>query len=210
MERNRSDVKRSPRGAAVRQPALTDALQRALFQEWAARGYRALSLERVATRARTGKAALYRRWPSKAAMVADTLETVGITITNTPDTGSLEGDLEAQLQSFRRVLRHPLARRIIPDLHAERGRSDELEALLAPFTVARRTRGETLIDRAIGREELSPDIDRELALDLLAAPIYWRLIVTRGPADAEYLERLARSLAAALRCCGGKERHRQG
>ena len=28
--------------------------------------------------------------------------------------------------------------------------------------------------------ELSQDIDRELALDLLAAPLFWRVIVTQG------------------------------
>lgn len=198
MERKRSDVKRSPSGAAVRQPAVTEALHRALFREWAAQGYRALSLERVAGRAGVGKAALYRRWPSKAAMVSDALRTVGLSITDASDTGSLEGDIRALLRSFRRVLRHPLARRILPDLHAERGRSDELDAVLAPFTAARRERGMALIDRAIARGELAADIDVELALDLLAAPIYWRMIVTRGAADVGYLDRAAHGLATAL------------
>lgn len=198
MERKRSDGKRAPSGAAVRQPAVTDALRRALFEEWAAHGYRALSLERVASRAGVGKAALYRRWPSKAAMVADALETVGLTITDAPDAGSLKGDIRALLGALRRVLRHPLARRIIPDLHAERRRSDELEVVLVPFTAARRARGTTLIDRAIARGELKPDVDPELALDLLAAPIYWRMIVTGGVANAHYLDQLAHAIASSL------------
>lgn len=201
MERKRSDEGRQPSGAAVQRPAVTEALRRALFQEWGAHGYSALSLERVAGRAGVGKAALYRRWPSKAAMVADALDAVGVTITDVPDTGSLEGDVQALLRSFRRVLRHPLIRRIVPDLQAERSRSGELEAVLAPFTAARRARGMALIERAIARGELTREVDVELALDLLAAPIYWRMIIVQGRSDLATLDRLARALTAALRAC---------
>lgn len=198
MERKRSDAERKPAGAAVMQPGVTDALRRALFEEWAAHGYRALSLERVARRAGVGKAALYRRWPSKPAMVEDALETVGVTITELPDTGSLAGDVRLLLRSFRRVLRHPLVRRIVPDLHAENGRSTELEAVLARLAAARRTRAAEIITRAVIRGELPASVDAALAADLLAAPLYWRMIVTRETADRPYLERLTKSLLAAL------------
>lgn len=201
MERKRSDEKRQPSGAAVQRPELTEALRRALFREWAAQGYRALSLERVAARAGVGKAALYRRWPSKAAMAADALDAVGVTITDVPDTGSLEGDVRALLGSLRRVLRHPLVRRILPDLQAERGRASEVEGVLAPFTAARRARGLALIERAVARGEMAREADVELALDLLAAPIYWRMIVVRGRSDLAYLDRLTGVLTAALQAC---------
>ncbi|WP_439570025.1 TetR family transcriptional regulator [Roseovarius mucosus] len=64
MERNRSVVKsrRKPSGAAVQRADLTDALYRAFFEEWAERGFAAISLERVAARAGAGKAAIYRRF----------------------------------------------------------------------------------------------------------------------------------------------------
>jgi AcrR family transcriptional regulator len=52
-----------PYGAAVMRPSVTEALTKALFEEWARTGYGALSLETVAKRARVGKAALYGRWP---------------------------------------------------------------------------------------------------------------------------------------------------
>ena len=73
-------TRRLPSGAAVMQPAVTDALTKALFEEWAEFGYVGISLERVAQRAGVGKAALYRRWPSKLAMVVDRLEAVGIEV----------------------------------------------------------------------------------------------------------------------------------
>ena len=52
MERKRSDAKRkrAPSGAAVPRVDLTQALYRALFLEWAEKGFAAVSLERVVKR----------------------------------------------------------------------------------------------------------------------------------------------------------------
>ena len=205
MERNRSDEEpqqpgqRRPSGAAVFREEVTVALRRALFEEWAAVGYAGLSLERVAQRARVGKAALYRRWPSKVAMTSDTLARVGLAITDAPDTGSLLGDVRAALLSIRRVLRHPLIRRILLDLHAEIGRSPDLKAAIRPFQAKRRERVQALIDRAIARGEVAPEVDREIASDLLGAAIYWRIAVIGGVADRAYVERLSLMLCAALK-----------
>ena len=60
MERKRS-VKgdlpiRNIGGAAVKRTEITDALNRAFFDEWARVGYGAISLERVAKLAGVGKA----------------------------------------------------------------------------------------------------------------------------------------------------------
>ena len=201
MERNRSDEKtrRSPSGAAVQRPALTKALCRALFEEWARSGYAALSLERVASRAGAGKAAIYRRWPSKRDFASEAVATMATDLTAIPDEGDLEADILAFLRGLRRVLRHPQVRRILPDLHAERARSDELAPLLDGVAEARRRRGQEILDRAIQRGDLPPSLDRELALDLLPSPLYWRIVVTQRRITMPELRRQAHVLAAALR-----------
>ena len=207
MERKRSiqqdganrPGRREPSGAAAMQPAVTAALTRALFEEWARSGYAALSLEAVARRAGVGKAALYRRWPSKLAMVSDRLWQIGLEATPLPDTGSLEGDVTALLRSLRRGLRHPLARRIVPDLHAEMPRSPGLTTAVRRLQEARRRRGAELIARAVERGELRAGVDVELAGDVLGALIYWRMIVIGGRADRAYLTALTRTVLGALR-----------
>lgn len=203
MERNRSDHigsgNRALSGAAIMRADVTEALTRAFFQEWARAGYSALSLERVARSAGVGKAALYRRWPEKPAMAGDLLSRAGLTLTDVGDQGSLEADLKALLFALRRVLRHPLIRRIITDLHAEIGRTPSLEAAIRPFQRARRERINGLLDRAIARGELSPSVDRETAADFVAAPLYWRLAVVGEQADKHHIARLAHMLASALR-----------
>jgi AcrR family transcriptional regulator len=184
MERNRSDEidgkSRALSGAAIMRADVTEALVRAFFQEWARTGYSGMSLERVARSAGVGKAALYRRWPDKPVMAGDLLSRVGLTITDVGDQGSLEADLKALLFALRRVLRHPLVKRIITDLHAEIERTPALEAAIRPFQRARRERINGLLDRAIERGELSPLVDREMAADLIAAPLYWRVAVLGG------------------------------
>jgi AcrR family transcriptional regulator len=201
MERNSSDEifpRRRPSGAAVMRVDVTDALSRAFFSEWSRVGYAALSLERVATEAGVGKAALYRRWRSKAAMASDLLSRVGLTLTETGDMGSLEADLRALLLAFRRVLHHRTIRRIIADLHAEIGREPALEAAIRPFQQERRDRVQELIERAVARGELAATADRETILDLIAGPIYWRLVVTGRRSDLAHIEHLVRMTTAAM------------
>lgn len=202
MERNRSDEKnapaRSPSGAAIMRAEVTEALSRAFFQEWARVGYSGLSLERVARSAGVGKAALYRRWPEKAAMASDLLSRVGLTITDVDAQDSLEADLKATLFAIRRVLRHRDVKRILMDLHAEMERTPALERAIRPFQHARRERVDVLLDRAIARGEIAPSIDREMAADLIAAPLYWRMAVLGGRSDRAHIGRLARMIASAL------------
>ncbi len=57
-----------PRSPAVDQSILEAAL--ALLVE---QGYGGMSMEGIASRAGVGKAAIYRRWPSKAAVIVDAL-----------------------------------------------------------------------------------------------------------------------------------------
>ncbi len=205
MERKGSDDNDLPTrrltGAAVRRPEVTNALTRVFFEEWARHGYADLSLERVARRAGTGKAALYRRWPDKTAMACDLISRVGLFLTDVPAQPSLTDDLRVLLFAIRRVLRHPWIRRIVADLHSEIGRNRALEEAIRPFQRDRRARINGMIDRAVARGEMSASCDRETAADLIAAPLYWRMVVTGGRADHAHIKRLADSLAAALRTC---------
>lgn len=201
MKRKRSDDGR-PRpaaGAAVKREDVTDALARTFFAEWARVGYRQLSLERVAREAGSGKAAIYRRWPDKEAMAVDLLTRVGLNLTEAEDTGSLDGDVLSMLRGIRRVLRHPLIRRILVDLHSELARSPALARAARPFQDERRRLALAVIERAVRRGEIPADVDREIAADLLAAPLYWRMVVLGARIDEDRLERLTRHICAALR-----------
>lgn len=192
--------RRAPAGAALLQDDVTRAITAAFFREWARVGYAALSIEAVAKRAGVGKAAVYRRWSSKLAMASELLLEVGVGMARAPDTGSLEGDVRAFLDAAYNVLRHPLVRRILPDLHAEMRRSAPLaRAIRTSLQVERRAMGEALLRRAIDRGELSASIDVDLALDLLGGLLYWRLIITGMDTPPRYLVDLKALTLGALR-----------
>src|ERR1700688_289755 len=82
-----------PAGAAVLRSDLTRAITLATLREFAAKGYGGFAMEAVARRAGVGKAAVYRRWPGKDAMIVEVLTGAGLEFAQSPDTGSLSGDL---------------------------------------------------------------------------------------------------------------------
>ena len=191
---------REPVGAAVLQPEVTRALRRAALIELARTGYANLSMAAVARRAHVGKPALYRRWNGKQDLVTDLFQRVGLPIVEIDDLGSLENELTEYARRSLDVLNRPLARAILPDIYAEMTRDSELAALIrSNLQEPKRVRAEAILERAIHRGELAGSIDRELALDIMAGPLYWRAIVTRQEVGPDFMACYAKSVAAALR-----------
>ncbi|MFE7633039.1 TetR-like C-terminal domain-containing protein [Kitasatospora sp. NPDC057518] len=191
-------ARRTP-GGPVLQDSVTEAIAAAFFEELAAVGYARLSLETVAKRAGAGKAAIYRRWPSKLDMTVALIRAVAVDASEIKDTGTLRGDVLAFLTATADALRHPLPAKIIPDLLAEAVRTPELaQVLLTAVRDPRRSKATDLLERAVDRGELPADLDRELALDLLAGPLYWRLAVVHTATAPDYLDRLTDKLLAAF------------
>jgi AcrR family transcriptional regulator len=193
---------RTPAGAAVLQADVTEAIRQAFFTELAQCGYGRLSIEAVARRAAVGKPAIYRRWRSKQDMAVALISEVAWAHLDMPDTGSLEGDVIAFLRAEYAVLTDPLAKAIIPDLLSEANRNPALEAaLLLAVRDPRRTRAAAIIRRAIDRGEVADTLNPDLALDVLAGPLCWRLAVVHQPlSDAEELVQLAHMVMGAFTC----------
>ncbi|WP_405139072.1 TetR/AcrR family transcriptional regulator [Nocardia sp. NBC_01388] len=190
---------RKPAGAAVMQPQVTAAIRTAAFEELADVGYGKLSMEAVARRAGVSKPTLYRRWPGKEQLVLSLVAEVAVDAADTPDTGSLRGDIRAFLEAAAAGLTHPLASRIIPDLLAQAMRTPALAvALQTGVGEGRRVKVVALLERAIDRGELPAEVNLELALDFLLAPLFWRALRGGDPTTPEYLDELTDMLLAAL------------
>ncbi|HEX3780108.1 MAG TPA: TetR/AcrR family transcriptional regulator [Pseudonocardiaceae bacterium] len=186
-------------GAALR-PGVTEAIVAATFAELAETGYARTSMEAIARRAGVGKAALYRRWSSKEDMLTDLIgHAVREALPPTPDTGTLRTDLRGMLGDIRTQLGNPLVNRIGPGLLAEASHSEALrKAVYDGVAVPRRAAATTLLRAAIERGELPKALDLELAMDLLIAPLAFRMLIMRGPADDDYLDTVTAAIEAAL------------
>ena len=179
---------------------MTDAIRTAVFAEMADVGYARMSMDAIAKRAGVGKAAIYRRFASKEAMVLSLIEEVAAEPDGIEDTGSLRGDVLAWLRAGGPATMVPFAATVIPDLLAEAARNPTFSAGLHEHVAApRRRRGRELFERACARGELPAGVDLGIAADLLAGPLYWRSVATEEPAGDEYLGRLADAIVAGVR-----------
>jgi AcrR family transcriptional regulator len=191
--------RRAATGAAVLQHEITDAIIEAVVDELAEQGYGRLSMEAVAKRAGVGKSALYRRWASKKEMVLSAVSAISVPMAELADTGSLRDDLDLVLRGVMAWITDPRFSRIMPDLMAEGVRDPEL-AIAARTAIGdpRRAHSEAMLHRAMARGELPENLDLELAVDIVAAPIYWRLSARHAHTEVGYLDKLAEMLLRAL------------
>jgi AcrR family transcriptional regulator len=81
------------RSTRRRGDALLDAIVAAVVDELATHGYRGLTIERVAERAGTGKASIYRRWHNRLELVLEALDRSMPRVGEVPDTGNVRDDL---------------------------------------------------------------------------------------------------------------------
>lgn len=188
-------------GGAVLRERVTEAITEAAFGELADAGYARLSMVAVARRAGVGKAALYRRWPSKQAMITELIRSkVTETFPRTPATGDLHTDLRELLAAYRSQLANPLFALIGAELLAESRRDSTLATMLHTEVAApRRLAARAILQDAIDHGELPPTLDMELATDLLIAPLVFRMVLIDEHSDDDYLETLTAATLAALK-----------
>lgn len=200
MTTRHHDTKAATGGAVLRR-RVTEAITDAVFTELAESGYARLSMEAVARRAGVGKAALYRRWPSKQAMITELIhEKVAGSLPRTPATGALRSDLRELLATFRGQLADPLLARIGTELLAESRHDSVLaEVLRTEVSTPRREAARAILRDAIDRGELPSALDLELGVDLLIAPLVFRVLLMQGREDDDYLETLTAATEAALK-----------
>ncbi|MGW0512515.1 TetR/AcrR family transcriptional regulator [Streptomyces olivaceoviridis] len=88
------------RRGAVLERAILDAA----LEQLSTVGWKGLTMEGVAAGAQTGKAAVYRRWPSKEDLVADALVSGLPRVEEAPDLGSVREDLLTLCRQVRRIM----------------------------------------------------------------------------------------------------------
>lgn len=139
--------------------ALESAILEAAWSELNERGYSGMTFESVAERAQTSKPVLYRRWPTKEAMMLAAIGYQGIMRPSTPpDTGTLRDDAIALLGNFN--LRADgvagLFSSLLSSYFAETGISPA-ELRLRIFGDGQ-TGMQKIVDRAVARGEVPPGL----------------------------------------------------
>lgn len=160
-------------------------------------GYGDFRMDAIAARAAVNKTTIYRRWPSRVALITALVERMQRPLrqNSLPDTGDLERDL---LEAFeRRVSVGRTAEgRAWARLLNERHRS-EVEAIIGAAVDERRDEWTTMVTRAIHRGELPPNTDAPLLLEVVRA-----IVDSRGPSrrqDERWLSIAVQTVIAGAR-----------
>jgi AcrR family transcriptional regulator len=146
------------------------------------RGFVDLTMDEVAQRGGVSKATIYRWWPTKGMLVFEAFTANFLASQPTADTGSLRGDLLVALRSWIRTVKGTVTGRTLVGLIAEVQRDPDLAQIWRErFVTPVRAQHRLMLDRAIGRGEVSADADSDVVLDLLFGSAYHRLLQSHLP-----------------------------
>ncbi|MEV4244555.1 TetR/AcrR family transcriptional regulator [Streptosporangium canum] len=182
-----------------RGPKVRAAVLAATLAELTGGGYAALTVDNVAHRAGVHKTTVYRRWKDRESLVVDALgEHIAADIP-APDTHAVETDLRELARSLVRTMTGTTGQAIIATMLSDAVRVPEIADLRRRLFDDRLRRSRPVIARAVERGELPAGTDPDELLKTLAAPIYFRLLITAETVDETTADDAARVALAAAR-----------
>jgi AcrR family transcriptional regulator len=166
--------------------AILDAARELLIEE----GFTRLRLEHVAARAGVGKNTIYRRWSSKEDLTLELLLELAQPHLAIRDVGDTRAELMAAVQNPIRAITGspfgPVIRAMMSQIAGNPAIGDPFRAAVV---AARRAEIGRVIERGINRGDLRADSDASVATELLAGPVYFRLVFG-GALDDDLAERV--------------------
>ena len=168
-----------------RDPAILNAALATLAEH----GYQATNMNDVAARAGVGKAAIYRRWSSKAALITDALVywRPGLMSDEAPDTGSLTGDFELLVERAARNDDDLISNDLVLRVAVEAAHDPELATALDDLMLNRGRRMiSAILKQAAARGEISGDRDWSVVADVITAMALMR-VISGQTVDAKFV-----------------------
>ena len=157
-------------------------------------GFAGLRLEHVAARAGVGKATIYRRWSSKEALALELLMELAAPHIAVRETGDTRGELLAAVTNAMRALTDtpfgPVIRALLSQIAINPSLGDPFRRSVVQ---ARREEVARVIARGVTRGDLRPDVDIDVATELLVGPVYFRLMFG-GELTQAFAERVVDAL----------------
>ena len=190
MLTTRTSRSTTTRTTRPRSPRVDRAIRDATLELFAEGGFDGMSVDAVAARAGVGKAAIYRRWPTKEDMVLAAIADAFDEPVE-PDTGTVRGDLLRCAEDLHGLMTGEVTGGVFPPMSAELARGSRLGHAYARHVVGpRRELFAVALRRGVERGELPVGVDVELAVDLLVGTLLVRRLTSRlapepAPAGAQ-------------------------
>lgn len=166
-------VRPGGRSAKVRAAVLD-----AVLDQLAAGGPHAVTVDAIAGRARVHKTTVYRRWPDRSDLIRDALADRLDAALHIPDTGDIDTDLDVLGRSVAAVLSSPLVAGVTRAL-VSASPDAEIVGLGQDYWAHRLAAVEPRIQAAIASGQLPAHTDPARLIRAVAAPLFFRLLVSR-------------------------------
>ncbi|MFD6388583.1 TetR/AcrR family transcriptional regulator [Nocardia sp. NPDC060259] len=168
-----------PRNTAL-DTAITAAVEQLLLTD----GYSAITIDKVAALAGTTRTALYRRFPGRVALIANSMATHFGT-DPAPDTGNLRDDLISLQRAQIEFFNTPIIAAGIAGLLGDLSTDPQWSALFhEAFMAPRRRSTQAMFQRAVDRGEIPPVTHSNLVADILTGPLLLHaMLPATGPLD---------------------------
>ena len=153
----------------------------------AEKGFAGTTVEAIASRAGVGKATIYRRWPTREALLL-AVTTADLPDIPTPDTGDLRQDLRLIFTTLAEQIRVAGPASYLGDLIGESTRNPAMRKDFQAMIQQRRSLCADVVAQARKRGEVRKSIDPDLVLDLISGSIFYRKLFSDEEADASYVE----------------------
>ena len=115
-----------------------------------------------------------------------------------PDTGSVIEDLVIQISNLSTFLASDEGR-IIRELIAEgQSDSDVAEAYQSRYFSPRREVSRTILERGVERGEMKSGLNLELCVEMIYAPLFYRLLITGEGIDEAFLRNVVSCVLKGL------------
>ena len=126
---------------------------------------------------------IYRRWAQKSQLIVEAMVTQ-MPKRVPPDTGSIAGALVALIDLLHTSLTKTPLGRVLPGLVAEMAADPDLAASYRGLVIEpTRMLWRAAVEAGIARGNLVADTNVELVLDVLAGPLYVRVLITGDTID---------------------------
>lgn len=171
-----SDGPAPSRRGRPRDPELEDRVFDAAITLYGQAGWEGFSFEGIAKMAGVGKNALYRRWPTREALLGEVLVSRWVSVERI-DSGSLREDLKVLCLMLFEHLAGPLGN-VGLQLHLDVVRHEVVAAAVADYREELKRSARDLVRRAVKRGDLPDSATPTLILDVIAGSVMSHVMAT--------------------------------
>jgi AcrR family transcriptional regulator len=179
---------RSGGGGRPRSASIHKAILKAAVDLVLERGFKQISMDDIATRAEVGRMTIYRRWCNKAAIIMDAFVARVDPETLFVPAGNFTESIRLQMRSMAKLFRGKdgaLMRTLLAEAQFDARLATELRDR---WTMPRRKMAIAYFRQGIRDGFLKADVDPNVMIDLLYAPLYYRLQMGTGPLSEAYVD----------------------